>query len=527
MLRSPYLTARLLGIISLVTWCCSLSLPGLSLYSENKQLFGFEILLTGWLSPLMLNFAWFANIFFVFGLLKLLSGGAPSTSVLLAAILSIDTIRFDMYLLNEGGATTPIYGYGWGAVLWFVAIFTLLAAASLRERELSAIHSVPMQASGRHWLVGIVLAAVVLVGSSILSVHDHFVANVYESKRLTPLIAFKRTKVCDAPEPVAMEPLRNFSGILEVVSLEKKNSYSMSRYPFGQVKDLLEWGIPIVRVGNRDFYLTSSPKPEVMSMAATGQPSAILTHGGENWTGITARLVDAATERVIFDQTWSRENHGDINKYIYCPDYASFQSQDKQPRKLLLQALDLSDGKSVKQPTVEYGIFPQVSGTVIAQKGGGKTLKMIVAEKYPGLSTGEAFRYHSHELINANCPTDVGWDMQEHNVSMNTGRPFKMAGVAHYLRPRYGVNAICGTGAVYIYQGTDSHDTYYLNIEKRSIPDFHQIWAGIIVIPIATRRNDVLKVREIGSTSNGVTLELVNDDTGDILQVSAPLVDRN
>jgi len=80
MLTSPYLTARLLGIISLATWCCSLFLPGLSLYSENKPLFGFEILLTGWMSPLMLNFAWFANVFFVFGLAKLLSGGAPSTS---------------------------------------------------------------------------------------------------------------------------------------------------------------------------------------------------------------------------------------------------------------------------------------------------------------------------------------------------------------------------------------------------------------------------------------------------------------
>jgi len=525
MLTSPYLTARLLGIISLATWCCSLFLPGLSLYSENKPLFGFEILLTGWMSPLMLNFAWFANVFFVFGLAKLLSGGAPSTSAFLAALLSIDTIRFDMYFLNEGGATTPIYGYGRGAVLWFVAIFTLLAAASLRRHELSATNGTPVQVSGRQWQAGIVLAAVVLVGAGILSVHDHFVANVDEAKRLTPLIAFKRTKVCSAPEPVVMEPLSNFSGILEVVSPDK-NISSMSRYPFDQVKDLLEWGIPIVRVGNSDYFLTSGPKPEMMSMAATGQPSAILTHGGKSATGITARLVDAATERVIFDQTWNRENHGDINHYIYCPDYASFPSQDKQPRKLLLQALGLSDGKAVRQPAVEYKIFPQVSGTVIAQKGGGKTLKMIVAEKYPGLSIGEAFRFHSHELINTNCPADVGWDMQEHNASMNTGRPFKMAGVAHYLRPRYSVNAFCGTGAAYIYQGTDSHDTYYLNIEKRSIPDFHQIWAGIIVIPIATRRNDVLKVREIGNTNNGVTLELVNDDTGDILLVSAPLVDR-
>jgi hypothetical protein len=515
----------MLSLISLATWCCSLFLPGLSLYSENKSLFGFEILLTGWLSPLMLNFAWFANVFFIFGLAKLLAGGAPITSSFLAALLSLDTIRFDRYLLNEGGATTPIYGYGWGAVLWFVAIFMFLAAANLRRYELSATNGTPAQVSGRQWQVGIALAAFVLVGGGILSAHDHFVANVDEAKRLTPLIAFKRTKVCSAPEPVDMEPLRNFSGILEIVSPDK-SIYSISRYPFDQVKDLLEWGIPIVRVGNTDFYLTSGPKPEMMSMAAKGQPSAILTHGGKSEIGITARLVDAATERVIFDHTWNRENHGDINHYIYCPDYYSFPSQGKQPRKLLLHALGLSEDNKVKQAAVDYEVFPQVSGAVLERKDGGKTLKMIIAEKYPGLSTGEAFRYHGHELINTNCPVDVGWDMQDHNPSMNTGRPFKMGGVAHYLRPRYSVNAFCGTGAAYIYQGTDSHDTYYLNIEKRSIPDFHQIWAGIVVIPITVRRNDVLKVRGVENTNNGVTLELVNDDTGDIVLVSAPFVDR-
>lgn len=518
-------SARLLGASSLVLWCVSLALPGLALYSDNKVLFGLEILLTGWLSPLMLNFAWFANVFYVFGVIKLLSGGVPWASIVWAALLSLDTIRFAHYLLNEGGATTPVYGYGWGAVLWFVAIFMLLAAADLRRHEVSKGKGSPEQTWEPQRQIGLLLAAGTLIGAGVLAIHDHLVANADEARRLTPLVAFKRTAVCSAPDPVAKEPLRNFSGILEVVSPDR-NSYSMSRYPFDQVKDLLGWGIPVVRVGGSDFYLTSGPKPEMMSKAATGQPSAVLTHGGKSDTGITARLVDAATERVIFDQTWKRENHNDINRYIYCPDYTSFPSQDAQPRKLLMQALGLSDGKPAKQSAVEYEIFPQVAGAVIERKDGGKTRKMIVAERYPGLSTLEAFRAHSHELTNTNCPADVGWDMRDYNASTNTGRPFKMDGVAHYLRPRDSMSAFCDTGAAYVYQGTDSHGTYYLNIEKRSIPDFRQIWAGIVVIPIATRRNNVLNVHGIESTSNGVTLELVNDDTGEILLVKAPLADR-
>lgn len=510
-------SARLLGASSLVLWCVSLALPSLTLYSD-KVLFGLEILLTGWLSPLMLNFAWFANVFYVFGVIKLLSGGVLRVSVVWAALLSLDTIRFAHYLLNEGGATTPVYGYGWGAVLWFVAIFILLSAADLRQHEVSKEKGSPEQTWEPRRQIGLLLAVGTLISAGILAIHDHLLANADETRRLTALVAFKRTSVCTAPDPVVKEPLRNFSGILEVVSPDK-NSYSMSRYPFDQVKDLLEWGIPVVRVGTSDFYLTSGPKPEMMSKAATGLPSAVLMHGGESNVGITARLVDAATGRVIFDQTWKRENHNDINRYIYCPDYSSFPSQDAQPRRLLMQALGVSEGTRTKQSAVEYAIFPQVSGTVIERKDGGKTRKTIVAERYTGLST--------HELININCPTDVGWDMRDYNALSNTGRPFKMAGVAHYLRPRDSMSAFCDAKAAYVYQGTDSHDTYYLlNIEKRSIPDFRQIWAGIVVIPIATRRNDVLKLHGIESTNNGVILELVNDDTGEILLVKAPLVDR-
>ncbi|MBI5437441.1 MAG: hypothetical protein HY936_00530 [Nitrosomonadales bacterium] len=215
--------AKKLTIMALAIWFCSLALTGLVLYSNYQRLPGYEILAMGWLSPLVGNFAWFANIFFLYGVQQLISGKAPIKSSILAALLSLDTFRFDQYLMNEGGATTPVYGYGWGAVFWFFSISILLTAVGTRQLETS-VH--PDQSTEYGWFrtLSLFFSAVTLGAAGFFAIYDRMMANASETQHLAG-IAFKRGKICHAPEPNVNEPMHNFSGVLEIV-MERNNGSS-------------------------------------------------------------------------------------------------------------------------------------------------------------------------------------------------------------------------------------------------------------------------------------------------------------
>lgn len=322
-------SARLLGASSMVLWCVSLALPSLTLYSD-QVLLGLQILLTGWLSPLVGNVAWFANIFFLYGAFHLITGGTAAKASITATLLSFDTFRLDEYLMNEGGATTPVYGYGWGAMLWFLSIFLLLAAAGQRQVELRDQNALTNQ---YEWLRPFAFS-LLIVGFGVMgyfSVHDRVVANTAEIQRLSS-IAFKRGPVCTKPEPMVIEPIRNFSGVLEVVL--DINKIHSAAYPFRQANDLLSWGIPFVSSVNL------SNKFDSDNESLRSATAILYIDEDENQT-ITAKLVEVSTNRTVFEQTWEREPLPNVNTNIFCPDYQSFPSPEQQPRKLLMQGLGL------------------------------------------------------------------------------------------------------------------------------------------------------------------------------------------
>ena len=320
--------ARTLAIAALVLWICSLFFTGIALHAEQRSLPGYEILAMGWLSPLALNFAWFANIFFLYGIFALLSGRTPITASILAVVFSLDTFRFGAFLLNEGGATTPVYGYGWGAVLWFVSMCLMLTAVGARRREIGNMHE---------WFqpLGLTILALMLGFVSYFAFNDRAIANSTEAQRLAG-IAFKRGGVCSAPEPIVREPIKNLSGSLQVV-IQKDALYA--RHPFEQIKQLLDWGIPSVRIGNVDYSLDVTD-PKAMKMAAANDTAAATLYVTEVYlNAISAKLVETSTKRTVFDQTWTREDYP-VNTNIYCPDYHSFPRADEQPRRLVMEALD-------------------------------------------------------------------------------------------------------------------------------------------------------------------------------------------
>jgi len=516
------ISARQLSVTALIIWCCSLPFTGLVLYSGQKHLPGFEILAMGWLSPLVLNFAWFANIFFLYGIFRLLAGGVPIKSAILATFLSLDTFRFSQYLLNEGGATSPVYGYGWGAVLWFISIFLMLAAVGTRRREANTSNK---PSDMQEWLqpLGFVLFSITLGIATYFAIHDRMVANPAETQRLTN-IAFKRGKVCGAPEPVATKPIRNLSGPIEVV-IEKNALYA--NYPFAQIKDLLEWGIPTVRIGNTDYsYESTARNSSLSSTPASGAPAAILYVNESYLHTISAKLVETSTNRTVFAQTWVRENHP-VNTNYYCPDYHSFPSLNEQPRKLLMQALNIQATSATKKEMAqEMRVFDRIEGNVIGRNDGGSTRAMKIArwkEMNPDSKTSVPY----HEIFNTNCPSDIGWDGNNYESRQNTGWPFMVKGKAYYLRHRDRYNATCEGEFAYIYAGTARDGKYYLNIEKRDLRDFQQAWGRIVVISDVSPsiREDVLKVQSVKRATDAVTIELVNEDSGQVLFVQASLHD--
>lgn len=58
--------SRKYAVVALVFWFASLALPAFKAYSAQNSQWGYDVLAVGWLGPLVLNFGWFANLFFLF-----------------------------------------------------------------------------------------------------------------------------------------------------------------------------------------------------------------------------------------------------------------------------------------------------------------------------------------------------------------------------------------------------------------------------------------------------------------------------
>jgi hypothetical protein len=503
--------SRILGAISLSLWLGCLALPGLVLYAPWRHMRGIEILTMGWLSPLIGNFAWFANVFFLYGVFVLLIGtSAPIKSSLIAAVLSLHTFAMATYLLDEGGGNTPVWGYGWGAMLWFLAIFVLVTGAGFRASRTTQDQR--GEKPGAVGWIGLILCGLAFGLSGFFAIHDRMVANPSELSRLSG-IAFKRTAVCRAPDPYVQEPIHTLKGPVEIVL--SKGALNAT-YPFGQVKSLLAWGIPVIRVAGVDYVL-SGAEGNVSSRPSEGPAAATLLIE-EDEHQITAKLIETASDRAVFDQSWVRDVY-------WCPEYASFPKPSEQPRLLLSKALNLAVETASSKVAIagKQGADNRVNGGVVRRREDGETRAMKAArwaQAHPGSNLPVPF----HEVFNRNCPQDVGWDGQGYESRLNTGWPFRIGKESFFVGSRDRYNASCANKAVYLYfGGTSSNNSYYLRIEKRTVPEFFKVWDGIVLIPAAgVARDDVLKLESIQEDQDSMTMELVNEDSGQILVVQAP-----
>lgn len=116
--------------LSLICYGMSLFLP--SLYTSANTISGYWILITGWIGPVFLQSAWYANPLF---LLSIIIFSARQHSAILFAILAIilASQSFLMFEIPTGINQDKIYikELGPGFFVWFFAIILLLAGQIL------------------------------------------------------------------------------------------------------------------------------------------------------------------------------------------------------------------------------------------------------------------------------------------------------------------------------------------------------------------------------------------------------------
>ena len=526
--QPPAPSSRELSFVALALWAMSLALIGFVLYADQEQLRGIEILATGWLSPLAGNFAWYANPLFLWSIYCLLRGRPALGPTVLAILLSLDTLRFSRYPLDEGGGATLVYGYGWGAVLWLAALGVLASATGTHQIE-TRLAAGSAKASGE-WLrpTGFAWCLLVFVAAAYLAAHDRRHANTAELERLSGL-AFKRYPVCGAEDPVVAQPLMNFAGTLEVTLPEASRLSGAS--PFDRPTALLAWGVPVVRVAGRDYSYASAGTSKVLtSVPASSPPAATLAVTVSDIDGsrkIGATLIDEKAKRTVFDRGWQMMIGG-----RYCPDYSTYPDENQQPRKLLAAALGMQGpppGSAAPIVRQRYPTDNTVTGVIV-----GRIDPLRSAERSDSRPAHSRVSPLPPENLlrpwNRNCPAAVGWDAAgsvASPVRPDTGAPF-MVGERAFYHPqrRNDYYVLCAGEHAYLYSGFHRERGYELAIEKRRLSDFGVAWSGTVVINdrgLTLRRQVRLDLEYVEEGTDGVAMGLVEQGTDWSAVVKAPL----
>ena len=521
MKRNLTLSANTLAKVALSAWLLSLCIPGLVLYPDSRSVFGVTILISGWLSPASIflsdvspNFAWFANVFFLYSIKKILNGQSPSTSPILSVLLSFDAFRLERVVMNEGGGSVPIYGYGWGFVLWLLSIGLLLLASGKRRGEYELEGKLFSESNGLT-LAGGILTMAVAGSAGCFSAYDRLIANYSEQERLS-WHAFKKNEICSEQFPDTLNPIRNFSGTLELVLPERLGA---AKYPFGDVRALLSWGIPVVRVGGVDYAEESGDEVAVIySVAGIGEPGAVLYVENDRYDSIGVRLVEAGSSRVVFEQKWKRE----VSHY-YCPDYFFSSRAGQPPRSLVLGGLGLADDDLVFQSFDKHESAPPRLKGVVIEKRKSETSLPYMRRTARG-RTGSADELADGAPDSA-CPPEVGFRFDRDLVALGVAQGFVVGEKRYVIPADAGGRSICDDGFVHFYSFDPDVDGIILNIQRRDLNGFNLKWRYIIGLPLK-RYGDVQTNYSVASVAeeNGLLiLDLRKSGADDLITVEVKI----
>lgn len=523
--------SKSLSAIAMALWVCSLALPAMMFFPERRELMGYEVLGGGWAGVFVMNIAWFANGLFIWTFFEVRHRNRSSGKAVLALLFSLDAFFFRQYPYPFAVGASPVYGYGWGAVVWLMSICVMVAAAGAIEIEK---RKTPDSANGENQIkssaecllpIGLGLCVLFLVVASYLSYQDHSKANTFEKERLTRL-AFKKRAVCTTPTFTIGQPLSTISGPMTVIIEAMKYAPN----PFFGPKELVRWGIP-VRVGNKDFRLVQDGADAYISAApAVGPLSAMLyvsafaepEKGHNNRT--SAKMVESDTGRIVFDQTWREEPGGGG---LSCPDFSNNPKPGEQPRILVLEAFGIPDQRSEEVqlgPSALRGTVNRIKAKVI------NTVEApaVLARPNRHASVPSAPTIGDDlGVVNQNCPEDVGWNTGGADYDpdgLGAGMAFHIGNRTYYLGSRDKQHAYCAGGSVYLMSTQGGWGQQYIPIQKRALANFKLEWATQIFVDIPSASSDKIKVKSIEETSDGIVLTVVNRNSLSETVLVAPAV---
>ncbi|SQF93808.1 Uncharacterised protein [Paucimonas lemoignei] len=473
-LRQVFINPRKIAGLALVCWLVSLGLVALG--DTGHEVGGLYVLLFGWLSLPQDNVAWLANAFFLIALFWVFIGVPSHICSVLALLLSLDTWNINQVSLNEHKQFV-FYGFGWGAVLWFLALALVLAASGATSSgDESDEASSPTLRN-----LGLLLAAAVLLVSAGLALNDRSLANTVERKKLQSY-AFKRGPVCQAEVVVITAPIRRLGGPVELVDA----TISAFQGPLSSVRSLLDWGIPAIQLAGTEYRLERFGNEKIMvSWPAKSQPGAFL-YVSRDAHGRQVKLHDA-DGRQVFDQIWRKDADGTT-----CPEYSEYSLPRQQPREIVMAGLGLSGQMSVPSGSQDSVKEVELAGEVIE----------VVDDGTPAGATK-----------NLRCPATIGWALPD---KQGRGDDAFRVGSKKYYISRRDENALCHGDSAFLYRSYTNDKHQGIVVEKRQLVGFKQSWRTRVTLDTVLSDNAWKRLQpvDVEESSGKIRLVLASPDDG-------------
>jgi hypothetical protein len=412
-------------------WLASLCLPTfVSYYERSEPVWGFGVLLTGWLALLGESPAWIANPLLVLSLL--LRNKATPLFAFCSAFFALHTFTLSSFPNGNGG--TAIFGYGWGVLFWFIAIGLGLVHAGMRSKELTIADG---GKNGFPWLqtLGILWLATIVMAFGYFAVNDRQHSNRADSVLLKSAL-FKREAVCtrEQPSPPALSTS-------PVTFLEIVNQSNL------KPSELLSWGASTVRLRNQDYSYIGTERDRILQITpAKGDP--------EGWIDYR-RNFDSKTQKNTHVLGIKIHNPGKSGfEYTWLPDGPTFCPK-LDIKNTVISALGLTKSATeIRPPDLTVA-----KGVVIGQEA-------APSDKWSQ---------------NYNCADGVGYSFEtSRKLNLDT-YPF-FIGTTGYSVPYPSDKALCSGKSTFFYASVRSSDIFTLNIAKRDAKTLELQWLGRIQV---------------------------------------------
>jgi len=142
LLSQHKLNAALFAIVATL-WIGSLVTPDIAtcVYGEPLWAPGYETLITGWAGPLMMfwhpsfgMFAWYANVFLLISMVRMITGRAPTLHHALPGLMLALTAFAPLYFYSTPRGEDALCARGPGFWLW-IAAFAVTAVVAVWENS--------------------------------------------------------------------------------------------------------------------------------------------------------------------------------------------------------------------------------------------------------------------------------------------------------------------------------------------------------------------------------------------------------